>query len=66
MNSKKKKKKKKKKFRSVKKKRARYYLVGNHTRVKLLARAKLIFLGERQDDFFFCGEPCGGAGEYYK
>ena len=27
-------------------------------RVKLLARAKLIFLGEQPDDFFFCGEPC--------
>ena len=27
-------------------------------RVKLLARAKLIFLRERPDDFLFCGEPC--------
>ena len=26
-------------------------------RVKLLARAKLIFLREQPDDFFFCGEP---------
>ena len=27
-------------------------------RVKLLARAKVIFLREQPDDFFFCGEPC--------
>ena len=42
----------------LKKKRARYYLVGNRTCCKFYARAKLIFLREQPDDCFFCGEPC--------
>ena len=30
-------------------------------RVKLLARAKLRFLREQPDDFFFCGDPDNGV-----
>ena len=51
---------------TLEKKRARYYLVGqphmllnlcSSVRVKLLARAKLIFLREQPDKKKFCGEP---------
>ena len=32
----------------------------------LLARAKLRFLREQPDDFFFCGEPCMNAHDHQR